>query len=271
LDSNKPASRFKGSSKRQIEDRNMPRTRIGARDAGSGWTLANGGDDMQLQSTGSELNEVSDRRRHPRIVTALPIGFAVFEGNDFAGISFPRYEAQTHDIGIGGVSCNAIIDDKTLAKDLSANKKKLNLNIRLVEKNGDISPKADIAWIYNLKGISVKTKYGLGLRFVDISKGENDLLSSYIGEMIVLKQEQRMRNRQKIRQVLAQIARIEKDSFSEDSRIREDLGVDSLMAMETLAALETIYDVEIDVSRVVEVVTVGDMMNLIEWHVEQRV
>ena len=226
---------------------------------------------MELQSTGAELNEVSDRRRHPRIVRALPIGFTVFEDNDFGEISFPRYEAQTHNIGIGGVCCNAIIDDKTLAEELSAKKKQLNLNIRLEGKNGDISPKADIAWIYNLKGISVKTKYGLGLRFVDMSKGENDLLSSYIGEMIVLKQEQRIKNRQRIRQVLAQIARIEKDSFSEDSRIREDLGVDSLMAMETLAALETIYDIEIDVSRVVEVVTVGDMMNLIEGCVEQRV
>ena len=71
--------------------------------------------------------------------------------------------------------------------------------------------------------------------------------------------------------MLAQIARIDKDSFSEAARIREDLGVDSLMAMETLAALETIYDIVIDVSRVVEVVTVGDMMNLIEWYVEQRV
>ena len=226
---------------------------------------------MELQTTGSELNEVSDRRRYPRIVRALPIGFTVFEGDDSSKIPFPRYEAQTHNIGIGGVCCNAIIDDKTIAEELSAKKKQLNLNIRLVEKSGDISPKADIAWIYNLKGISVKTKYGLGLRFIDMSKAENDLLSSYIGEMIVLKEEQRIENRQRMRQVLAQIARIEKDSFSEDSRIREDLGVDSLMAMETLAALETIYDIEIDVSRVVEVVTVGDMMNLIEWYVEQRV
>jgi len=226
---------------------------------------------MELHNTGSERNEVSDRRRHPRIVKALPIGFTVLEGDDTSVIPLPKYDAQTHNIGIGGVSCNAVIDDKTVAKELSANNKKVNLNIRLVEKNSDISAKAGVAWIYNLKGLSVKTKYGLGLRFVDMSKAENDLLSSYIGDMIVLKQEQRTRNRQKIRQVLAQIARIDKDSFSEAARIREDLGVDSLMAMETLAVLETIYDIVIDVSRVVEVVTVGDVMDLIEWYIEQKV
>lgn len=226
---------------------------------------------MELHHTESERNEVSDRRRHPRIARGLPIGFTVFDGDNTSGIPLPQYEAQTQDIGIGGLSCRAIIDDKMLAEELSAKKKRLNLNIRLVEKNSDISTRADIAWIYNLKGISVTNKYGLGLRFVDISKAENDLLSSYIGEMIVLKQEHSDRNRQRIRQVLAQIARIDKDSFSETSRIREDLGVDSLMAMETLAALETIYDIEIDVSRVVEVVTVGDIMDLIEWYLEQRV
>ena len=219
---------------------------------------------MELDNSGSELNEVSDRRRHPRIVRTLPIFFAAFEGDDTRGIPLPKYDAQTHDIGIGGVSCNAVIDDKTVATELSAKKKKVNLNIRLVEKNSDISAKADVAWIYNLKGLSVKTKYGLGLSFVNMAKAENDLLSSYIREMIVLKQEQRTRNRQRIKQVLAQIARIDNDSFSEAARIREDLGVDSLMAMETLAALETIYDIEIDVSRVVEVVTVGDMMGLID-------
>ncbi len=226
---------------------------------------------MELSNSGSERNETSDRRRHPRIVTALPIGFTLFEGNDTSGIPLLKYEAQTHDIGIGGVSCSAVIDDKTVAKELSAQKKKLKLNIRFVEKNSNISPKADVAWIYNLKGLSVKTKYGLGLRFLDMSKAENDLLSSYMKEMITHRQQQRATNRQRIKRVLAQIARIDKDSFSEATRIREDLGVDSLMAMETLAALETIYDIEIDVSRAFEVVTVGDMIGLIEWYIEHRV
>jgi acyl carrier protein len=226
---------------------------------------------MELHNTGSEVNEISDRRSHPRIVRALPICFTVVDGDGTSGIPFPKYDAQTHNIGIGGVSCNAVIDNKTVVRELSAKEKKVDLNIRLVEKNNDISAKAGVAWIYNLKGLSVKTKYGLGLRFVNMGKAENDLLSSYIGEMIVLKQEQSIRNRQKIKQVLAQIARIDKDSFSEAAMIREDLGVDSLMAMETLAVLETIYGIEIEVSRVAEVVTVGDVMDLIEWYIERRV
>ena len=225
---------------------------------------------MELHNTGSEVSEISDRRSHPRIVRALPICFTVVDGDGTSGIPFPKYDAQTHNIGIGGVSCNAVIDDKAVVRELSAKKKKVDLNIRLVEKNNDISAKAGVAWIYNLGGLSVKTKYGMGLRFVNMDKAENDLLSSYIGEMIVLKQEQSTRNRQRIKQVLAQIARIDKDSFSEAAMIREDLGVDSLMAMETLAVLETIYDIEIDVSRVAEVATVGDVMNLVEWCMEQR-
>ncbi|MFH1673121.1 MAG: phosphopantetheine-binding protein [Pseudomonadota bacterium] len=226
---------------------------------------------MELRNTETELNEISDRRSHPRIAKALSINFTVFDGDHTSGIFFPKYDAQTHDIGTGGVSCNAIIADKTVVEELSAKKKKLKLNIQLVGKNNNISPKADVAWIYNLKGLSVKTKYGMGLRFVNMSKAENDLLSSYVGEMIVLKQEQRAQNRQKIKKVLAQVGRISEESFSDSARIREDLGVDSLMAVETLAVLETIYDIEIDVSRVIEVITVGDMMDLVEDYSEQRV
>jgi predicted SAM-dependent methyltransferase len=146
---------------------------------------------MELHNTGSELKEEYDRRRHPRIKKALPICFTVFDVDGTSGIPLPRYDAQTHDIGIGGVSCNAVIDDKTVVEELSAKKRKVNLNIRLMEKNSDISAKADVAWIYNLQGLSVKTKYGLGLSFVNMGKAENDLLSSYIGKMIVPKQDQR--------------------------------------------------------------------------------
>jgi acyl carrier protein len=63
---------------------------------------------------------------------------------------------------------------------------------------------------------------------------------------------------------------VDEDYFSEDTLIREELGIDSLMAMETLAAIETIYDIEIDENKAFEIVSVGDMMCLIEEYLERK-
>jgi acyl carrier protein len=97
-----------------------------------------------------------------------------------------------------------------------------------------------------------------------MSSAEKDILSAYLKEMLSLQREQSAKTRQRIKQTLAQIAKVNENAFSENTLIREELGVDSLMAMETLAALETIYGIEIDESRAFDVVTVADMMDLIE-------
>jgi acyl carrier protein len=230
-----------------------------------------GGGIVDLHTSGSGLSESRERRQHARIITTLPAGFTVFGGNHDAGQSSPRkYEAHTYDIGMGGASCTAVIDNKEVAKKLSANHAELKLDIELIDKKTQICTKANVAWIYNLKGLSVKTKYRLGFGFVNISKSENDFLITYLKDMIALTREQRVRTREKIKKVLAQITQIDVDSFSEATRIRQDLKVDSLMSMETLAVLETIYEIEIDVGRAAEVVTVGNMVDLIEGYVEYQ-
>ena len=214
-----------------------------------------------------DATETSERRRYERLVKELPLYFNTEDS--LLDISHTRFSTQTQDIGLGGVSFDAVIEDMMLARELIAKKIKLNLSIRLIEKNSEITSKANIAWMFNLKGLTIKTKYGLGLYFVDMGKAERDILSTYLKEMLSLQREQSGKNRQRIKQTLAKIAKVNENSFSEDTLIREELGVDSLMAMETLAALETIYGIEIDESRAFDVVTVADMMDLIEEYLQK--
>jgi len=226
---------------------------------------------MALLNGGAKEMERPDRRRYTRVEWALPVELTLptekLKGN---GPLSSICGTLTQDIGIGGISCDAVIENHELAREISSKKKRLNLDIELIEKNTDIRTKADVIWMYNLKGLSAKTKYRLGLGFVEMKKKESRLLMSCLEEMISLKRERSIRERQKIKKVLAQIAKIDVDSFSEETKIRQELKVDSLMAMETLAVLETIYDIEIDVDRVVDVVTVGDMMRLIEGYLEPK-
>ena len=224
---------------------------------------------MQNNTFIEETTESSERRRYERLVRKLPIYFDIYEDN-LVDISRKKFSTQTQDIGLGGVSFDAVIEDMILARNLIEKKIKLNLNIRLIEKNSEITSKANIAWMFNLKGLPIQTKYGFGLHFIDMGNDERDTLSTYLKEMFSLQREQSAKNRQKIKQTLAQIAKVNENSFSENTLIREELGVDSLMAMETLAALETVYEIEIDESRAFDVVTVADMMNLIEEYLQNN-
>ena len=224
---------------------------------------------MSGKNVSTVLSQNLDQRRYERIKKELPIHFNLYKH----GAVLPsnnQYNAQTRNLSMGGISFNSIINDKFLVRELKEKKIKLNLSIFLVEKNIDIKTKGNIAWIYSLKALPIKTKYSLGVSFINMKKGDMDTLSSYIKDMIRIKHEWSKKSRKKIKQTLAQIAKVDEDSFTEDTNIREDLGIDSLMAMEILAAIETIFDIEIDEERVFDVVNVGDVMNLIEEYLEEK-
>ena len=210
----------------------------------------------------------SDKRRFPRLIKSLPIHLNLSKINLVGAVT--QYKGRTHDIGPGGVSFDVLFDDRNLVNELRSNKKRVDTNIHLIEKNSDLNTTANLVWIYNLKGLPINTKYALGLKFIHMEKTAKNILASYIQEIISLKQEQYLKHKQKIMQTLAKIARVDVSSFSENTLVREELGVDSLMAMETLAAIETIYDIEIDESKAFDVITVGDMINLIEGYLEQK-
>jgi acyl carrier protein len=64
--------------------------------------------------------------------------------------------------------------------------------------------------------------------------------------------------------IVSQISRIDPDDFEDDVRIREELGIDSLMAMEIVAACERELGISIDEGQVSCVETVGDFLDLVE-------
>lgn len=215
------------------------------------------------------LNGKQERRRHERLIKAIPIEFDLYrEGSIYNAKK--RYRTKTINIGIGGVSFTAIIDDDVFIKKSMCKNVNLDLSIYLPEKNSFVNTRGKIVWIYNLKGLPVKNKYALGVSFIDMTRAEKEILSSYLKEIIILKHEESIKNRKKIKQTLSIITRVDEDYFSEDTLIREELGIDSLMAMETLAAIETIYNIEIDENKAFEIVSVGDMMCLIEEYLERK-
>ena len=54
-----------------------------------------------------------------------------------------------------------------------------------------------------------------------------------------------------------------------EASLREDLGADSLSAVELIMALEDNFDIKISDEEMKEILTVGDLVNYIDSHVEQ--
>jgi acyl carrier protein len=69
--------------------------------------------------------------------------------------------------------------------------------------------------------------------------------------------------RKEIGKLIAEIARMDYKKVKESDNIRDDLGVDSLMAMEILAAIEKRLGIVIDEAKVFDIVTVKDLIGLV--------
>jgi len=83
-------------------------------------------------------------------------------------------------------------------------------------------------------------------------------------------EDQQDRDLQQLRQIVSRVSRIDVSELLPDVRIREELGIDSLMAMEIVATCEMQMDVRIDEARLYEVQTVGDFEALILGLLPQR-
>jgi len=64
-------------------------------------------------------------------------------------------------------------------------------------------------------------------------------------------------------QLISQVSRIEKGELMYDVRVREELGIDSLMAMEIVATIEKRFDIRIDESILNSINTVGDFLDYV--------
>ena len=77
--------------------------------------------------------------------------------------------------------------------------------------------------------------------------------------------------RPRIEQIVSRISRIDASEFHDDVLIREELGIDSLMAMEILATCEKEFGLQLDEAAFSCVETVGEFFQLLEVsYVEQR-
>lgn len=69
--------------------------------------------------------------------------------------------------------------------------------------------------------------------------------------------------RGRVEQIVSRISRIDASEFDDDVLIREELGIDSLMAMEIIATCEKELGIEIDETLFACVESVGDFMSII--------
>ena len=76
--------------------------------------------------------------------------------------------------------------------------------------------------------------------------------------------------RKDLKKIVADIARMSDKKVKESSRIRDDLGVDSLAAMEILASIEKRLGIIIDEAKALNIVTVGDLIDLVVSYIEKK-
>ncbi|NCN04803.1 MAG: acyl carrier protein [Spirochaetales bacterium] len=76
-------------------------------------------------------------------------------------------------------------------------------------------------------------------------------------------------SREKIESVVSRISRIPKSEFADDVLIREELGIDSLMAMEIVATLEREFSIEIDETEMFDIQTVGEFSQFVEARIRK--
>jgi acyl carrier protein len=64
-----------------------------------------------------------------------------------------------------------------------------------------------------------------------------------------------------IKKTLSEIARINFKEINNDTLIREELGIDSIMSIEIIASLEKKYNIKINERRIINMNKVGDFIN----------
>lgn len=75
---------------------------------------------------------------------------------------------------------------------------------------------------------------------------------------------------EQVRAIISGISRIPASDLADDVNVREEVGIDSLMAMEIIANCEKRFCVVIDENRYAEIETIGDFLCLIESLARER-
>jgi len=85
-----------------------------------------------------------------------------------------------------------------------------------------------------------------------------------------IKTAKKSKTREDVKKLIAEIARMDADKINEEDIIRDDLGIDSLMAVEMLAAIEKRLGISIDEAKAFNVVTAGDLIDLVMLYSKKR-
>lgn len=70
--------------------------------------------------------------------------------------------------------------------------------------------------------------------------------------------------RNQIIKTISSIAGIDGKKFNENTLIREELGIDSLMTIEIIAKIEKYYNIQINEEDIIDIDNVGGFINFIE-------
>lgn len=68
---------------------------------------------------------------------------------------------------------------------------------------------------------------------------------------------------EKITKILVETANVDASKVNEEATLKEDLGIDSLDSVEIVIALESEFDITIEDDEIKTLVTVGDIVKLI--------
>ncbi len=74
---------------------------------------------------------------------------------------------------------------------------------------------------------------------------------------------------EQVKDSLADIKSVNRDTIEMDTNLSKDLGVDSIDAVELIMAVEEVYDITISVKEAEELITVADIVEYIEDHIEE--
>lgn len=66
-----------------------------------------------------------------------------------------------------------------------------------------------------------------------------------------------------IKKTISEISRINLFELDDNTKIREELGIDSLMAIEIIAKCEKRFNIQIDETKLDSIQTIGDFINFI--------
>lgn len=69
---------------------------------------------------------------------------------------------------------------------------------------------------------------------------------------------------EKVKDVLVEAINVDGDMITPEANLKDDLGIDSLAAVELSLELETEFDIRIEDEELAKLVTVADIVNLLE-------